>query len=184
VADSYAQLRRTHIQWLLAWTSIYVSKKVEEEFAEVWNRDRSIILSLVATRTIGILALVLAAALPFLVRYGFFDGRANISADSVIPLLFIYYAFLIPALIALFALNRMLLDVRQNQVFTAANVSRLRRITWCCFAAGVILLVSSFFSVVFFALAILAAFFGLILRTMKNLFAAAVALQEESDYTI
>ena len=150
----------------------------------MWNRDRSIILSLVATRVLAVLAFALAVVLPFLIKYGFFAARAGIAAADAIYLLPIYYGFLIPAFVALFALDRMLLDVRKAQVFTAANVSRLRRISWCCFVAAFILLVSSLVSVTFFVLAVLAAFIGLILRAMKNLFAAAVDLQDESNYTI
>ena len=150
----------------------------------MWSRDRSVLLSLVATRVIALLALVLAVGLPFLVGTGFFDHRATIAAKSVPMLIPIYYGFLAPAGIAIFSLDRILVAVRANQVFTASNVRRLRTITWCCFFAGIVLLISSVASIVFFALAILAAFFGIIMRVVKNLFAAAVDLQDESDFTI
>jgi hypothetical protein len=150
----------------------------------MWNRDRSVLLSIVATRLLAGLAIALAIALPFLISTGFFADRATIASENAIFLLPIYYSFCVPVGIALFSLDRLLSATRQDLVFTAANVRRLRIISWCCFGAGVILLVSSLVSVVFFALAILAAFFGVILRTMKNLFATAVALQDESNLTI
>jgi hypothetical protein len=96
----------------------------------------------------------------------------------------IYYSFLLPASVALFSLDRLLAEIRSESVFTQKNVTYLRIITWCCFVAGIILLISGTVSLVFYVLAILAAFFGLILRVVKNLFAAAVALQDESDLTI
>ncbi|MCL1880422.1 MAG: DUF2975 domain-containing protein [Actinomycetia bacterium] len=149
-----------------------------------WSRDHSVLLSIVATRLIAVLALVLALALPWLVADGFFGHRVSIAAEQAVWLMPIYYVFLVPALVALVALDRLLAAVHQEQVFTRSNVLLLRIISWCCFAAGVVLLASSLVSPVFFALAVLAAFFGVILRAMKNLFAAATALQEESDYTI
>jgi len=150
----------------------------------VWSRDRSVLLSLVATRIIATLAVVLALWLPSLIDRGFFTGRALLGPQDVKWLLPVYYGFLIPAGVALASLDRLLAAIRQEQVFTRRNVRYLRIITWCCFAAGVILLVSGLISVVFYVLAVLAAFFGLILRVVKNLFAAAVSLQSESDLTI
>jgi hypothetical protein len=96
----------------------------------------------------------------------------------------VYYAFCIPAFVALFSLDRLLAAIKRSEVFTAGNVRYLRIISWACFAAAFVLLVGSFAHLFFFALAILAAFFGIVLRVVKNLFAAAVELQNENDYTI
>jgi hypothetical protein len=142
------------------------------------------LLSLIATRVMAGLAIILAVWLPSLVNAGYFAGRAMIAQGGAGWLMPIYYSFLAPACIALLALDRILAAVRSGQVFTAKNVTYLRTISWCCFVAGAIMLASVLVSVIFLVLAILAAFFGLILRVVKNLFAAAVALQDESDYTI
>jgi ABC-type multidrug transport system fused ATPase/permease subunit len=150
----------------------------------VWSRDKSVLLTLVANRLIAVLAIILAFLLPSLIDRGFFTHRALISSRDVYWLMPIYYSFLAPAAVALFSLDRLLAEIRTEHVFTQKNVVFLRVITWCCFAAGIILLVSGTVSIVFYVLAILAAFFGLILRVVKNLFAAAVALQDESDLTI
>ena len=150
----------------------------------MWSRDRSVLLSLVATRVIAVLALALAVALPFIMDADFFEARYLLPSAGIKSLMAVYYCFLVPAGVALFSLDRLLVAIRAEQVFTPRNVSHLRVITWCCFFAGVVLLAASLVSIVFFALAILAAFFGVILRVVKNLFAAAVALQVESDFTI
>jgi len=150
----------------------------------VWSRDRSVLLSLWATRLVAALAIALAVALPLLTRSGFFEQRALLPEGSISWLMPIYYSFLVPASVALFSLDRLLAAIRHEQVFTAGNVLYLRIISWCCFLAAAILAASTLASVVFGALAILAVFFGVILRVVKNLFAAAVALQAESDYTI
>ncbi len=149
-----------------------------------WSKDSSIILSQVSTRIVMGLGAILAALLPFLCFSDFFYGRAFISAENILFLMPIYYAFCIPAYIALFALDRLLAAVKREEVFTANNVKYLRTISWACIAAAIVLLISSFVSVVFFAVAILATFFGIILRAVKNLFAAAVVLKSENELTI
>jgi hypothetical protein len=131
-----------------------------------------------------VLGIALGIALPFLTAGGFFSGRALISAESVPLLMPVYYAFCVPAYVALVALDRLLAAVKRDEVFTTRNVRYLRVISWACFAAALVLFISSFVSVVFFAVAILATFFGIILRAMKNLFAAAVRIKSEHDFTI
>ncbi|MCL1846699.1 MAG: DUF2975 domain-containing protein [Coriobacteriia bacterium] len=150
----------------------------------LWNRDRSVILSQVSTRIIMALGVVLAALLPFLCTGGFFHGRAFIDAQNIPLIMPAYYAFCVPAYVALISLDRLLAAVKRNEVFTAKNVRLLRIISWASFAAAAVLAISSYVSITFFALAIIATFFGIILRAMKNLFAAAVELQEESKLTI
>ena len=149
-----------------------------------WNRDRSVILSQISTWVIMALGLILAAALPFLCTGGFFDDRAFIDTQNVMLIMPAYYAFCIPIYVALISLNRLLAAVKRGEIFTARNVRFLRIISWACFLAAFILLVSTYVSITFFAFAIIATFFDIVLRTMKNLFAAAVELREESDYTI
>ncbi|MDR1712841.1 MAG: DUF2975 domain-containing protein [Coriobacteriales bacterium] len=127
---------------------------------------------------------MLAIALPFICQGDFFKNRASIQEYNIVWLMPVYYAFCVPALVALFSLDRLLAAVRRNEVFTAGNVRWLRIISWCCLLAAAVLLVSSLVSVVFPVLAILAAFFGVVLRVVKNLFAAAVDLKTDNDFTI
>jgi hypothetical protein len=131
-----------------------------------------------------LLGVLLGIALPFLCVGGFFEGRAFIAAQNALLVMPAYYAFCVPAYTALVSLDRLLVAVRRGEVFSARNVRYLRTISWACFAAAGVLLASSAVSLTFFALAIIAAFFGVVLRVVKNLFAAAVALQDENDLTI
>jgi hypothetical protein len=149
-----------------------------------WSKDSSIILSQVSTRIVMALGIILAIALPFLITSGFFSDRASISVENIPLLMPVYYAFCVPAYVALIALDRLLAAVKRDEVFTTRNVRYLRIISWACFAAALVLFISSFVSILFFAVAILATFFGIILRAMKNLFAAAVQIKSEHDFTI
>lgn len=130
------------------------------------------------------LGIILAVGLPFLCLNGFFESRSLINPLLTFWLMPMYYGFCAPAYIALFSLDRLLGAIKSEKVFTPDNVRYLRIIAWCCFAAAFILLLGTTISIVFSILAILAAFFGIVLRVVKNLFAAAVALKDENDYTI
>jgi hypothetical protein len=113
------------------------------------------------------------------------DGfnRYNISVGYLIVGL--YYACCVPAVAALLLLDRLLSNITKGKVFTEENVKALRAISWCCFAEAVILVIAAlYFAPILFAVAIVTAFFGLILRVVKNVIDAAVALKAENDFTI
>ena len=157
-------------------------RALRERLIALWNRDRSVLLSLVCTRIIIVLALLLAL---ILVLATLFAPGIVLPGYDPLPLTITYLCFCLPALGALWALDRLLSAVRHEQVFTAANVRLLRIISWCCFVAGAILLIGCFFvSLNLIILAVLAAFFGIVIRVVKNLFEAAVALKDENDFTI
>jgi hypothetical protein len=130
------------------------------------------------------LAVVLGIALPFMYTSGYFNGHNPGLPTISIWLLPVYYACCVPAIIALIALDRMLTNIRAGLIFVQKNVGVLRIISWACFAVAAILIVGIQVNAAFGFIAIIAAFFGLILRVVKNLFAAAVTLQDENDYTI
>jgi hypothetical protein len=138
----------------------------------------------VCTRVVIALLFVLAVVLPLAAQDGFFENRSLIQPELVALVLPVYYAFCVPALVALFSLDRMLAAIRRGEVFTQSNVRILRILSWSCFAAATALLAGSLVSIVFAVIALIAAFFGMILRVVKNLFAAAVELKTENDYTI
>jgi hypothetical protein len=112
-------------------------------------------------------------------RAGIYDGVASALT------LYLCYACCVPALVALFRLDRLLSNIMKDLVFTEENVRALRVISWCCFAEALILTVAAlYFAPIIFAVAAVAAFFGLILRVVKNVIDAAVALKSENDFTI
>ncbi len=90
----------------------------------------------------------------------------------------------VPAALVLWQLNRLLSCIGRGQVFTPGNTACLRTISWCCIAAGLVYLAGSAWDGYLLILAAAAAFVGLILRVVKNVFAEAVLLKEEHDFTI
>jgi hypothetical protein len=156
---------------------------LEKRGLYMWNKDKSVILSSVCTRLVIAVVAAAAIALPFLYKGGFFLER-SLPQDMAAYLLPILYAACIPAFIALILLDRLLANIRRGNVFTPANVRILRVLSWICFAAAAILFGGGFVSYVFALTGAMAAFIGLILRVVKNVFAAAVALKDENDFTI
>jgi hypothetical protein len=151
----------------------------------MWTQKKSVILSIVCTRVIATLSVALAVAAPFLVANGFLDNRAVIHEGAIPLLLIVGYIGLIAELVLLFTLDRLLCDIRHGSVFTRQNVVRLRVISWACFAVSILLLCTgNFISFVLILIGVAAGFFGLILRVVKNVIAAAVQIKNENDFTI
>lgn len=78
----------------------------------------------------------------------------------------------------------LLLAIRREEVFSSANVARIRAVSWGCIAAAFLFAALAPKFYVSAAVAFIAFFVGLCLRIVKNAFEEAVALKEENDFTI
>ena len=97
------------------------------------------------------------------------------------------YACLLFGIVALVILLRLLIEIRRGEVFTVGNVRRLRLISYCGFAIMLACLLGAIVAAprpVFFFLATIAGFLGLLMRVIKNVIDAARLLKEDADYTI
>lgn len=148
-----------------------------------WSKDNSILLSKVCVWVFAVCALICAAGLP-VVLDGIVARRGLEPETGRVCVMASFYALLIPTAIALWNLYRLLANISREEVFEPANVRCLRELSWACFLAAVICLVSASYYIPFLFLAVLTGFMGLILRVVKNVFAEAVALKQENDYTI
>jgi hypothetical protein len=132
-----------------------------------------------------VLVLACAAALPQLLR-GYFHYTALPSYASPYPLTLLISLYLccLPTLAALLCLDRLLRNIKNEQVFIRLNVKLLRVISWCCFAVALILLIAAWNYIFLILLSVMFGLFGLILRVVKNVIEEAVNLKTENDYTI
>ena len=146
-----------------------------------WTSDKSLLLS----RTLTIVVLVLAAAMLFCIPIitEWYDAVSGQEPIHVVLNIALYLSDII-GIAAVWMLYRMLRNLAREQVFVEDNVRSFRVISWCCFAVAAIWLVLTYWRLLAFFVAFVAAFAGLILRVMKNLLAMAVDLREENDYTI
>jgi len=140
--------------------------------------------------------IIVAVSLPFVLssgsptRYYGASSEAGLlyigmPAETVLAVFICAYACFAPAMIALFSLDLVLRNIRKDLVFFRANVKCLRIISWCCFAIAIIMLCGwPFISYVLVFVAAAAAFFGLLMRVVKNVIDAACEIKDENDYTI
>lgn len=148
----------------------------------MWNAKKSIQLSLVLVDLFALVALVCACAMPWIVRwYGDSYGRG---AEMRRTLTIAFYCCVPFALAALGALHRLLQNLKRELLFISQNVTLLRALSWCCFPVALIALIANFFYLPFLLVGIAAAFMGLILRVIKNVFRAAIEIKTENDMTI
>ena len=148
----------------------------------MWNSKKSVMLSLVFTRIVMVLVVAVGFVTPMMVdAYLEYTSRGT---ELWGLLLATVYGCCVPALVALFSLDRLLANIKRSHVFLDANVSYLRWISWCCFFVSLVLMPAAFSIRVLWVVAVAAAFIGLILRVVKNVIEEAVVLKSENDLTI
>lgn len=151
----------------------------------MWNKDKSVILSSCIIKAVYLIILVCCVTAPFMVR--FYDDYVILPSGGrslFLPLLVTLYCIVPPAVFALINLDLLLWNIRKGKPFIQNNVRYLRRISYCCFAVSAIFIYFSFHRPIGFVIVFAAAFFGLILRVVKNCFEQAVAIREENDFTV
>ena len=154
----------------------------------MWNRKNSVILSIVICFIIATVITVGLFLGPWAVETWFttyrgWNGSFQIY-DAITLFKFTFYPSAVFAYMTLYSLIRLLFNIKGEQIFIDTNVKYLRRISWGCIAVSFITLISGFFYIPYFFIAVAAGFVGLMLRIVKNAFQSAVALREENDLTI
>lgn len=148
----------------------------------MWTKDLSIRLTVFFTRLFLVLLAVGLLFAPRIVGWGL--GLTGGRPEFVGRICAAFYCCVLPAAVLLVSLDRLLAGISKGEVFTEKNIAILRRCSWCCMAVAIICLGFTVTLLYFLMVAIAAAFIGLILRVVKNVFEQALALKEENDYTI
>ncbi len=148
-----------------------------------WNRDNSIMLSKICVWLFAGGAACCTVFLPSVLD-GIVARRGLELQSGRLLVMASFYSLLIPTVIALFSLYRLLKNISRGEVFYQQNILCLRILSWACYLAAVICLASAVYYIPFGFLAAVTGFMGLILRVVKNVFAEALALKQENDYTI
>ena len=141
-----------------------------------------------ATLTL-VLCYVFSACLAFMCAFAptvfrwYFVGYRNL--PSVATTVTVTFYVCVPfAAIALSLLIKTLLRIKKREVLVSKNVSAMRGLSWCCVAVCVITGVAGIIYFPFFFIFAASGFFALMLRVIKNVFAYAVDVKDENDYTI
>ena len=146
------------------------------------KQNYSVMITSILVKAVFVLIIVCCIFAPFIVRiYRIF---ALFGMSVYLPTIITLYLAAAAALVIVIALDRLLSNIRQGKVFTSGNVKILRLISYCCFAVSVIFIYFSILRPFAWLVVIAAAFFGLILRVIKNVFEQAIVIKEENDFTI
>ena len=151
----------------------------------LWNESRSIRLS-------RVLVYLFAAALVLCDVFGWWLVQficemlthRNHGLAGGYVLLGCLYLCSVPAYLLLYDMHRLLCNLQCGRVFLPFNVKLLRRISWCCFAAAGICLACTPVWYSLLIVTIAAAFVGLIVRIVKNVFEQAILMKDELDFTV
>lgn len=151
-----------------------------------WDDAKSIALSKFATLAMGVICVVMVFCGPQLVGWAMRDYTGPNPALPRVLLLGLGYLCAALALATLCQLYRLLGRIGRGAVFVRANVTALRRISWCCAWAAVLCLPAGLWLRLpfVFALGLGAGFMALIVRVIKNAFEQAVSMKDELDFTI
>lgn len=154
----------------------------------MWNHNRSLMLSRIAVGVFSALLVALVfGALPltqFLLRVIDAPIARGQQALAVTLFLLTEYASVLPAGLLLFELNGLLQRIGNGAVFEPRNETALRRISWYCIIEAVICVASALYYLPFLLVAVAAGFMALIVRVIKNVFAEAIVLKTEQEFTI
>lgn len=148
------------------------------------NKDRSLIFSKILVKICYAAVLACCIFAPVLVRY-YNEKTVHLHSDNVSALLLITLYCCVPfAVCVLVCLDILLKNIGNGQPFITKNVVLLRIISYCCFGVSLTFIYFAVLRPFAFAIVFAAAFFGLILRVVKNCFKKAVEIREENDATI
>ena len=156
-----------------------------------WSKDKSLLLSRVCVAVFALLLAALDVGCYWLARW-FALKYLGWYWQYIAFLMVTVYLCSVLGWILLWKLWGLLAAIRRGEVFSEANVARLRAVSWCCFGAAAVCLVSwaaacllsCLYYFPFVIVAAAAAFVGLIVRIVKNVFRQALDMKAELDLTI
>ena len=145
-----------------------------------WTPQLSVFLSAAIVK----LLFVIFAAATVYSPFGIESYAARTGGCNKLMLAVSFYLCAAFAFTALVTLDKLLKNIRLENIFITSNVTYLRILSWCCYGVGVVTAIYSIWEYYFMVIAAAAAFFGLVLRVLKNVFCKAVEIREENDATI
>lgn len=148
-----------------------------------WNNDKSLWLSKICIKIFTIIMIIVAVFAPKIFS-ALIEIRVAYLGGTLPYFLISTYTLCVPAVVALYGLWQLLDNIEKDDVFIDKNVEIMRMLSWRCIFAGAICFVSAVYYLPFMIIAAAAGFVGLLLRIVKNVFARAVEIKQDNDYTI
>lgn len=155
----------------------------------MWNSKKSIYLSIAVCSLLSVILLALVVIGPklfevYMINYRGLapDGERLQELSSVF--VYCFYPAAVFAGVMLYALLRLLFNLKAGDIFVSQNVKLLKLVSLCCFIVGAITFVGGIFYMPFFFASAAGGFTGILLRVLKNVMENAVEIRAENDLTI
>lgn len=159
----------------------------------MWNKEKSVLLTQAIVRICYVLLGAAVIVLPFLIKEYDSYNRINMLSELGKYVMGPFYAIVPAGYVALICIDKLLINIKREIVFDNKNIKLLRIISWSCFYAAIVCIISFILISITFnygigiGLILLAAgagFMGLVVRVVKNIFEAAIKIKDENDLTI
>ncbi len=132
---------------------------------------------------------IVSVSLPIILNKGIFHFDVLYSIKNFAMVAF--YLVMPAGYAALICLDKILINVRKDKVFEWINVRYLKIISYCCFYASlvglvsfIVVLISGTMFETLFILSCGEVFMALVVRVVKNTMETAIKIKEENDLTI
>ncbi len=145
-------------------------------------QNKAVKLSLAAVALCLFAAAGLAVAMPWLLDW--YVKYRHLRETGRLAFLIAFYGCLPFVLTALICLWRLLLNIRNERVFSETNSRLMAVVSWCCAAVAAVTLGAFRWYPPLIFITLSMAFLFLIVRVVRNCFIAAIALKEENALTI
>ena len=143
---------------------------------------RSTRITLWANRIIFLTVTALLFFLPSLL--GWYASIRLLSPGQEKVIVIAFYCCSVCILFALFSMEKLLKNILNTAVFTAENVTLIRRICLCCACVALICLPAGFVYPPLIFLTLIMGFLSLAVNVVCHVIQAAVLMREENDLTI
>lgn len=147
----------------------------------MWNNDKSLQLTLLSLRIFFVLWIICVCfAYPLVTLYLDFIHMQTV----FICVLRALYACLIVAFFILVYLYKLVSNIKKELIFVDVNVQYLRILSWLSLLLGIVALTTSLWHLPFLIGSVVFAFMAMLIRVIKNIFAQAILLKQENEFTI
>ena len=86
--------------------------------------------------------------------------------------------------LALWKLDKLLLNILRGDVFVSGNVAAIRALRWCCLGVCLVCLPASVIYLPLIFMVVIMGFLSLVVNVVCQVMKAAVAIREENDLTV
>ena len=139
-------------------------------------------ITLWANRLVALVVAVLIFALPAVIDW--YCKFRTLTEGKQTAITVAFYCCVVAIGAALWNIDRLLTAILQEQVFVRRNVTRIRRIQWCCGLVSLICVPAAFVYLPLIFLVIIMAFLCLAVSVVACVMDAAVTIREENDLTV